>query len=94
MGLASGSRCVHNDGSICTECVRVADIDYIETEIERLRVQVRRERREILELHRARLNAFAAEAPLARIDELCADRDRPKQDPRQRRVEQGRYSLD
>jgi hypothetical protein len=70
------------------------DIDSIWGEIERLCVQVRRERREILELQRARLNSLAAKAPLARIDELCADRDRLKQDRPHWRFEQGRYSLD
>ena len=72
----------------------MADIDYIEAEIERLRVQVRRERREALELQRARQHWLAAKAPLARIDELCADRDRPAFDKRVGRIEVGRYSLD
>jgi hypothetical protein len=70
------------------------EIDYIGDEIERLRVQVRRTRQEILELHRARLNSLAAKAPLARIEEICLDRDRPKQDRSSGRFEQGRYSLD
>jgi hypothetical protein len=70
------------------------DIDFIWREIERLRVQVTRERLEILEYHRTKLSSRAARAPLARIDELCADRDRPNPDKPQRRFEAGHYSLD
>jgi hypothetical protein len=70
------------------------DIDYFWTEIERLRVQVTRERLEFLEHQKARLNSLAAQAPLARIDEFCADRDRPNQDKPQWRPETGHYSLD
>jgi hypothetical protein len=70
------------------------DIDFIWGEIERLRVQVTRERLEILEHHRAKISSRAAQAPLARIDELCADRDRPNQDKPPRRFEAGHYSLD
>jgi hypothetical protein len=70
------------------------DIDHICAEIERLRVQVKRERLEILQHHRAKLHSIAAQAPLARIDELCADRDRPEQDRAYWRFETGRYSLD
>ena len=60
------------------------DIDHIRAEIERMRVQVGRQRREILQLQRAGINSLPAEALLARmlsrIDLLCADRDRLKRD--------------
>ena len=68
------------------------DIDLIWGEIERLRVQVTRERLEILEHHKARLSSLAAKAPLARIDALCAEL--PDQEKPHRRFERGHYSLD
>jgi hypothetical protein len=55
------------------------DIDFIRAEIERMRVQVARQRREILQLQRAGIPTSSAEALLERmlskIDDLCADRD-------------------
>jgi hypothetical protein len=55
-------------------------LDHIRTEIERMRSQVARQRREILTLQRAGINSLPAEALLARmlanIDNLCAERDR------------------
>jgi hypothetical protein len=57
-------------------------LDHIRGEIERMRIQVHRQRREILQLQRAGINTLPAEALLARmldkIDGLCADRDKLK----------------
>jgi hypothetical protein len=58
------------------------DLDFIRTEIERMRIQVGRQRREILQLQKAGIPTTSAEALLHRmlekIDQLCADRDRMK----------------
>ena len=58
------------------------DLGLIRNEIERMRVQVGRQRREILQLQRAGLSTASAEAllerMLSRIDNLCAERDRLK----------------
>ncbi|WP_246207595.1 hypothetical protein [Bradyrhizobium rifense] len=55
------------------------DIDFIRGEIERMRVQVGRQRKEILQLQRAGIGTASAEALLSRmqakIDDLCAQRD-------------------
>jgi hypothetical protein len=55
------------------------NIEVIRGEIERMRSQVARQRREILQLQRAGINSLPAEALLARmltkIDLLCAERD-------------------
>ncbi|WP_027568482.1 hypothetical protein [Bradyrhizobium sp. URHA0013] len=55
------------------------DINYIRGEIERMRVQVGRQRKEILQLQRAGVGSSSAEALLARmlakIDTLCEQRD-------------------
>jgi hypothetical protein len=60
------------------------DIDFIRREIERMRTQVLRQRREIMQLQRAGIPTTSAEALLDRmlnkIDELCAERDRLKRD--------------
>lgn len=57
-------------------------IDYIRGEIERMRIQVGRQRKEILQLQRAGIPTASAEALLLRmldkIDSLCAERDRLK----------------
>jgi hypothetical protein len=73
------------------------DIDYIRGEIERMRVQVGRQRKEILTLQRAGLSTASAELLLGRmlerIDTLCAERDRLKKDlpsPKTGRVLGGR----
>jgi hypothetical protein len=59
------------------------DIEFIRGEIERMRAQVARQRRELLQLQRAGASTTAAETLLQRmldkIDTLCADRDRPKE---------------
>jgi hypothetical protein len=60
------------------------DIEHIRGEIERMRTQGFRQRREILQLQRAGINSLPAEALLARmlvnIDNLCAERDRLKKE--------------
>jgi hypothetical protein len=56
------------------------DIHFIRGEIEHMRQQVGKQRREILTLQRARISTAAAELLLERmlskIDSLCAERDR------------------
>lgn len=58
------------------------DIDFIRREIEQMRVQIGRQRREILQLQRAGIATASAEALLERmlskVDGLCAERDRLK----------------
>lgn len=58
------------------------DIDHIRGEIERMRVQVGRQRKEILQLQRAGISTASAELLLGRmhtkIDGLCEQRDRLK----------------
>jgi hypothetical protein len=60
------------------------DIDFIRGEIERMRTQVGRQRREILQLQRAGASTAAAEILLQRmldkIEALCAERDRLKKE--------------
>ncbi|MDI2111484.1 hypothetical protein IF803_41725 [Bradyrhizobium sp. UFLA06-06] len=57
-------------------------LEFLRSEIERMRVQVSRQRKEILQLQRAGIPTSSAEALLQRmldkIDTLCADRDRMK----------------
>ena len=59
-------------------------LDDIRSEIEHMRVQVSRQRKEILQLQRAGISTSAAEALLQRmldkIDALCGERDRLKKD--------------
>ena len=71
------------------------DLDHIRAEIERMRVQVQRQRKEILQLQRAGISTASAELLLGRmhskIDTLCAERDRlKKEQPAERRVLGGR----
>ena len=71
------------------------NLDYIRSEIKRMRVQVYRQRKDILQLQRAGISTASAELPLARmntkIDELCAERERLKQEqPSRRNVLGGR----
>ncbi|MBW7973252.1 hypothetical protein [Bradyrhizobium sp. BR 10289] len=58
------------------------DLNVIRAEIERMRVQVGRQRKEILKLQRAGIGTASAEALLsrmeARIETLCAQRDELK----------------
>jgi hypothetical protein len=59
-------------------------LDQLRAEIERLRTQVSRQRKDILRLQSAGINTLPAEALLARmlatIDNLCAERDRLKRE--------------
>ena len=71
-------------------------LDYVRSEIERMRTQVQRQRGEIRQLQRAGISTAPAEALLERmlgkIDELCVERDRLKkaQVPAKGRVLGGR----
>jgi hypothetical protein len=60
----------------------VMQLDYVRREIERMRIQIARQRKEILQLQRAGISTSSAELLLARmhskIDELCAERERLK----------------
>ena len=57
-------------------------LDHVRSEIEHMRVQIGRPRREILQLQRAGISTAAAELLFARmhakIDDLCAERERLK----------------
>jgi hypothetical protein len=72
------------------------DLSYLRAEIERMRLQIVRQRKEILALQRAGINTLPAEALLARmqtsVDSLCAQRDkqRKEQATPKRRVLGGR----
>jgi hypothetical protein len=70
-------------------------LDQLRAEIERMRIQVDRQRGEIRQLQRAGISTASAEALLERmltnIDGMCAERDRlKKEQPAQRRVLGGR----
>jgi hypothetical protein len=58
--------------------------DHIRSEIEHMRIQVGRQRKEILQLHRAGISTASAELLLgrmhAKIDDLCAERERLKRE--------------
>ena len=58
------------------------DIEFVRAEIQRTRLQVLRQRKEIMQLQRAGISTTSAEALLERmlnkIDDLCAERDRLK----------------
>lgn len=55
------------------------DLDTVRREIERMRIQMGRQRKEILQLQRAGLGTASAEALLSRmeakVEGLCAERD-------------------
>ena len=59
-------------------------LDHVRSEIEHMRVQVGRQRKEILQLQRAGISTTSAELLLgrmhAKIDDLCAERDRLKKE--------------
>ena len=59
-------------------------LEFIRSEIEHMRLQVGRQRKEILQLQRAGISTAAAELLLARmntkIDGLCAERERLKKE--------------
>jgi hypothetical protein len=58
------------------------DLGLLRNEIERMRIQVGRQRKEILQLQRAGISTASAEAllerMLAKIDSLCVERDKLK----------------
>jgi hypothetical protein len=60
----------------------MASLDLIRSEIEHMRAQVSRQRKEILQLQRAGIPTTSAKAlpqrMLDKIDRLCAERDRLK----------------
>ena len=57
-------------------------LEYLRSEIERMRAQIGRQRKEILQLQRAGIGTASAEALLARmqakVDDLCVQRDEMK----------------
>jgi hypothetical protein len=59
-------------------------LDHVRSEIEHMRVQVGRQRKEILQLQRAGIGTASAELllgrMLAKIEDLCAERDRLKKE--------------
>src|SRR5262245_35333570 len=70
-------------------------LEFIRSEIERMRTQIGRQRKEILQLQRAGIGTASAEALLSRmqakVDDLCAQRDQQrKAGPREPRVLGGR----
>ena len=60
------------------------DLEHVRSEIEHMRVQVGRQRKEILQLQRAGISTASAELLLgrmhAKIDDLCAERERLKKE--------------
>jgi hypothetical protein len=66
------------------------DLHNIRAEIDRMRIQVGRQRKEILELQRAGTSTASAELLLGRmhtkIDDLCAQRDRLKKNEPARKL--------
>jgi hypothetical protein len=72
-------------------------LDYVRGEIERMRIQVHRQRGDIRKLQQAGISTVSAEALLERmldrVDKLCAERDRLKKEqgpPKKRNVVGGR----
>ena len=59
-------------------------LDHVRTEIEHMRVQLGRQRKQILQLQRAGISTASAELllqrMLAKIDGLCDERDRLKKE--------------
>jgi len=59
-------------------------LDHVRSEIEHMRIQVGRQRKQILQLQRAGISTAAAELLLgrmhAKIDDLCAERERLKRE--------------
>lgn len=55
------------------------DLDFLRREIERMRIQMGRQRKEILQLQRAGIGTALAQALLSRmeakVESLCAERD-------------------
>jgi hypothetical protein len=71
-----------NEPAVNTRAQAMPDLEFIRREIEHMRVQAGRHRKEILQLQRAGISTASAELLLARmqtkIDSLCAERDRLK----------------
>jgi hypothetical protein len=70
---------------VCTIVIRVESImglDHVRSEIDFMRAQVGRQRKEILQLQRAGISTASAEllltSMLTKIEGLCAERDRLK----------------
>ncbi|WP_424632063.1 hypothetical protein [Bradyrhizobium sp. SYSU BS000235] len=59
-------------------------LDFIRAEIERMRVQISRQRKDILSLQKAGISTASAEALLERmlnrVDELCEQREEKKRE--------------
>ena len=59
-------------------------LDHVRSEIEHMRIQVGRQRKEILQLQRAGISTASAELLLgrmhAKIDDLCVERERLKKE--------------
>jgi hypothetical protein len=59
-------------------------LDFVRNEIEHMRAQVGRQRKEILQLQRAGISTASAEAlldrMLAKIDTVCVERDKLKRE--------------
>jgi hypothetical protein len=73
------------------------DLSYLRAEIERMRTQILRQRKEILALQRAGISTLPAEALLARmqtsVDTLCVQRDQRRKEqtgPTKKKVLGGR----
>lgn len=66
-------------GHIQIAGLNMPDLDAVRLEIERMRIQMGRQRKEILQLQRAGLGTASAEALLSRmeakVESLCAQRD-------------------
>jgi hypothetical protein len=64
------------------------DLDFIRSEIKRMRYQIGRQRKEILQLQRAGISATSAETLLQgmldKVDGLCAEREKLKAEQRHR----------
>ena len=60
------------------------DLPYLRAEIERMRYQLHRQRKEIMALQRAGISTKAAEEllerMLAKVDDMCAERDRQRRE--------------
>ncbi|MEY9632343.1 hypothetical protein ABIF66_000572 [Bradyrhizobium japonicum] len=66
-------------------------LEFVRSEIERMRVQIGRQRKEILQLQRAGIGTASAEALLSRmqakVDQLSAQRDEMKSaEPREKKT--------
>ena len=72
------------EGLVRTQLGSAMGIEHVRSEIEHVRVQVGRQRREILQLQRAGISTASAELLLgrmhAKIDDLCAERERLKKE--------------